>query len=240
MAEFCFDMKSGEHKNYRICPQCENTFPLNREHFKRTVIQGKETFHTICKECETKNKRNKEWKGEKLLCHCCGQYKNIEDFTPNGKANPARNGRKSICKECSSLRQKQHNINLPDHQKLIKCLHWRWSGARDRSRRYGKIKFSLTLEDVIMQWEKQDGKCALSGIPMTYELQKGRVYTNVSIDRKNTKEGYTPDNIQLVCMACNQIKSDMPEEEMYKFCKCIIDNYKNNRMQVDGNINTEE
>ena len=220
--EYYFNMKKDEYKNYRTCPQCERTFPLSREYFKRLITQGKEAFHTLCKECEEENRRNKEWKEGKLLCHCCGEYKDINEFSPNGGTSPIRKGRRSMCRSCSTNRQKEHNKNLSDQEKLLKCLRWRWLSARDRSRRYEKIGFSLTIEDLITLWNKQNGKCALSGIPMTYELQKGRTYTNVSIDRINTNGDYAPNNIQLVCMACNQIKSDMLEEDMYRFCKMFF------------------
>lgn len=65
---------------------------------------------------------------------------------------------------------------------------------------------------------------------MTYELRVGRTPTNVSIDKIDHTKGYTMDNIQLVCMACNQIKNDLSNEEMYKFCKAIVNKYedKNN------------
>ena len=65
---------------------------------------------------------------------------------------------------------------------------------------------------------------------MTYELRVGRTPTTVSIDKIDHTKGYTMDNIQLVCMACNQIKNDLSNEEMYKFCKAIVNKYedKNN------------
>jgi len=62
---------------------------------------------------------------------------------------------------------------------------------------------------------------------MTYELKCGRTPTNVSIDKIDKSKGYVTENIQLVCMACNQIKSDMSEDWMYYFCKNIVDNYEN-------------
>ena len=43
---------------------------------------------------------------------------------------------------------------------------------------------------------------------MTFELDKGRVFTNISLDQKNPGQGYTKDNIQLVCSAVNQLKSN--------------------------------
>lgn len=39
------------------------------------------------------------------------------------------------------------------------------------------------------------------------------------------KIGYTnKDNVQLVCMAVNQMKSDLTEEELFMFCNSIISN----------------
>lgn len=83
-------------------------------------------------------------------------------------------------------------------------------------------------------WIDQNGKCALSDIGMTYTFNKGRVPTNVSIDKIDHTKGYTLNNIQLVCMACNQMKNDLTEVELYNFCKSIINNYesKNNKKSI--------
>lgn len=62
---------------------------------------------------------------------------------------------------------------------------------------------------------------------MTYIFFNGRTSTNVSIDRILPEKGYTMDNIQLVCMACNQMKNDLTEEQLYEFCKKIVNKYEN-------------
>lgn len=223
-------MKLNEYKNYRTCPCCGETLPLTRQNFKRLVTQGKEAFHMKCKSCEDKERYEREWRDDKLRCHECGEYKSIEEFSPNAGTNPIRKGRRSICKSCGTRMQKNRNRNLPDDRKLEKCLRWRWLGARDRSTRHTDVEFSITLDDIKNLWVAQDGTCALSGIKMTYELQNGRTPTNVSIDKIDHTKGYVTGNIQLVCMACNQIKSDLSEEEMYQFCKKIVEHYesKNN------------
>lgn len=219
-------MIKGTYKNYRVCPECNRELPLTRDYFKRLVTQGKEAFHNICKECEATIKRNVEWREGKLLCHCCKEYKDISCFTPNGNANPIRNNRKSVCRDCDAQNQRERNINLSSHLKLRKCLNFRYLTARGRATRHN-IPFNITLDYLLKLWNNQNGKCALSGIEMTYELNKGRTHTNVSIDKIDRTKGYTIGNIQLVCMACNQIKSDMPEDMMYYFCKHVVENYEN-------------
>ena len=43
----------------------------------------------------------------------------------------------------------------------------------------------------------------------------------VSIERINSKIGYTVDNTILVCQAINRMKSDFGFEEFYEMCKDV-------------------
>ena len=58
---------------------------------------------------------------------------------------------------------------------------------------------------------------------MTYEMDNGRVYTNVSIDQIDPGKGYTKDNIQLICMGVNQMKSDLSMSELLFLCKQVLE-----------------
>ena len=60
---------------------------------------------------------------------------------------------------------------------------------------------------------------------MTYELDQGRIFTNISVDQIEPKKGYTKENIQLICMAVNQLKSDFDMNTILYICKQIIQNY---------------
>lgn len=223
-------MKLNAYKNYRTCPICGRILPFSRKFFKRVNKKGQDSLHLVCRECEDKMSLEKEWKDGKLLCHYCGEYKPIECFSPNGGGSSVRNNRRNICNECFSKRQRYHDLSLSDDKKLEKCLRFRFLGARDRSLK-SNIAFNITLDYLRELWDKQNGVCALSGVPMTFLLKEGRTPTNVSIDKIDRTKGYTIGNIQLVCMACNQIKSDLTEEEMYNFCKKIVEIYesKNNK-----------
>ena len=219
-------MKLNTYKNYRTCPICGKNLPFSRKFFKRVNKRGQESLHLICRECEDKMALEEEWKEGKLLCHYCGEYKPVECFSPNGGGSSIRNNRRSICNECNSKRQRYHDLSLSDDKKLDKCLRFRFLGARSRALNFN-IEFNITFEYIKELWNKQKGICALSNIPMTYLLKEGRTPTNVSIDKIDRTKGYIKDNIQLVCMACNQIKSDLIEEEMYNFCKKIVKTYEN-------------
>ena len=136
-----------------------------------------------------------------------------------------RDGLKKYCKNCKHEKDKVHRQSYDNETKLYKVLQERWLGARDRANKRG-LEFDITKDDLLELWNSQKGICTLSGITMTYELDNGRTFTNVSIDRINPNLGYTKDNIQLVCMAVNQMKSDMSLQELYMFCESIINKKK--------------
>ena len=219
-------MKLNTYKNYRTCPNCRQELPLTRDYFKRMkLVGGKEAFHKICKECEKELYLAKQWKDGKLLCHDCGEYKDVSYFGRHSdmKLRDYHNG---ICKDCQVKRKKQIEPNKTSALRLKQVLTQRYHGAKERAEKQG-LEFNLTLDYLLELWNEQKGICALSGLQMTYERYNGRIGTNISIDKIDRDRGYVMGNVQLVCMACNQIKSDLSEEEMYNFCKKIVEQYEN-------------
>lgn len=78
----------------------------------------------------------------------------------------------------------------------------------------GRKRDLLTRENLLKQLKKQDYKCALSGLPLTCILEKGKVIkTNASVDRIQAGGPYTSDNIQLVCRALNHWRADTSVED---------------------------
>lgn len=217
-------MPKGTYKTYRICPHCKRKLPLTREFFKRLMTNKRESFHNVCKECEKELYLQREWKDGKLLCHNCGKYKDVNCFNHNPDAR-LRDFHTTICTKCRVERNRQFESVREDSSKLHKILNSRLLSARDRAKRHN-WQFDLTLDYLFQLWEQQSGICALSGINMTYTRFNGRTHTNVSIDRIDPTKGYVKGNIQLVCMACNQIKSDMTDSQMYDFCKRIVNHYE--------------
>jgi hypothetical protein len=69
---------------------------------------------------------------------------------------------------------------------------------------------NLRRRDLMEKWTKQDGRCAITGIEMTYRAKEGEFYPyNVSPDRIVPGVGggeYISDNVQLVCKIVNDIK----------------------------------
>ena len=81
---------------------------------------------------------------------------------------------------------------------------------------------TLTVEQCIEILEKQEGKCALSGIDLTCQLVKGeRCLTNASLDRIEAGGPYIKENVQLVCTVLNSLRRDTPVDEFVWWCKKV-------------------
>lgn len=126
------------------------------------------------------------------------------------------------CKACGDkvrrkdpIRQRAYKKNQARYSSSsVEHFMRRLLNKKDRNRH-------LTLECVMNLYHEQHGKCALSGIPMTHIAGRGRVATNISIDRIDSSRGYEERNIQLVCCAVNIAKSNWPQEVFIELCQQV-------------------
>ena len=83
---------------------------------------------------------------------------------------------------------------------------------------------SVSVEELLDILDKQNYKCALSGIQLTCKLEKGVKYkTNASLDRIDAGGPYIKENIQLVCSALNSFRSDTDCNEFIWWCKKVAE-----------------
>jgi hypothetical protein len=91
----------------------------------------------------------------------------------------------------------------------------------------GRKRDKLTREILLAQLEKQDYKCALTGVPLTCKLDKGDVCpTNASVDRIQAGGPYTADNIQMVCRAVNFFRSNLSVPEFVDWCRKVVNHHE--------------
>lgn len=84
------------------------------------------------------------------------------------------------------------------------CLRKVYATTKDRAR-VEQIEFGIDLAFLIALLNRQDHKCAVSGISFEvvgYDDCHMRPFAP-SLDRVNTRAGYTKDNVRLVCRAAN-------------------------------------
>jgi len=84
----------------------------------------------------------------------------------------------------------------------------------------GRRPGSVTLDDLMEMFIKQGGRCAVSGVKMTWNngKQGGRWRpTSLSVDRVDPDKDYERDNLRLVCNQANTMKGKMTDAEWFRW-----------------------
>lgn len=143
------------------------------------------------------------------VCAKCGASRPETDF------DLSHGVLRSACKKCiEARRRKKWSSSYQEY--LNKLLQ---SAKSNRSK---TMSFNVDLQHLIDLWEKQDGKCALSGVAMTHHRDgSGKKEFNASIDRIDQNEGYEPYNIHLVCYRVNILRHNLQVDMFYWWIKTI-------------------
>ena len=113
-----------------------------------------------------------------------------------------------------------------------------WSSMK-RGALSRKVPFLITIEQAWKLFIKQDGKCALSGLPLSMEkvMKKSKNTRNVSsfrtasLDRIDSKKGYEPGNIQWIHKDINLMKNKFSIDYFLRTCK-LISEYEDKNKEI--------
>ena len=145
------------------------------------------------------------------------------------KSNQSWDKLNAYCKDCERARgrEKIQRLRSESPEKWISHKMYLWKrGARIRGR---KLDFKVNKEDLIEIYHKQNGICPLSKVKMTYKAGVGGLPTNLSIDRINSKLGYTKKNTRFVCHVINILRHDLSDIQFLNLCKKIISYGRENK-----------
>ncbi len=117
------------------------------------------------------------------------------------------------CKECALVWARK--------QKKTEPLRFIFRDAK-RHAKTSNRDFNITIDDLHMIYSHQNGKCALTGIFFDEDNLP-------SLDRKDSYLGYVKENVQLVLISINRMKSDLDEKKFIELCKKITDFREKNR-----------
>lgn len=115
------------------------------------------------------------------------------------------------CKRCKDKR-----LQRSAHRCLWSIIV---SGAKQRS-----LILNVTFEEVFTLLEKQNYKCALSGLPISIAssvVGHRRNETTASLDRINNNQGYISGNLQWVHKDINFMKQDFENNQFIAYCKAV-------------------
>jgi len=118
------------------------------------------------------------------------------------------------CRACRRTHDLKRRTSIEGY--ISNCV----MNVRSRSRRAG-ITCDLSVERIMKIYQDQDGKCAITSVPMTAVIGHGPMYTNLSVDRIETGGPYTVANTRLVCYVVNIMRHTMSDDELRYWAKKI-------------------
>lgn len=179
-------------------------------------------------------------------CAECGvpvKIKSVRDITRKNFCSRACSNRSSlrariagmapcVCGRCGATYKATANTQkFCSHECLVKGQVERsYAYLNDNPRGYIKHlickpgRKHITIEFMLDLLRAQHGKCALSGVAMTFVKRTDGVkqHTNLSIDRIDSSLGYDLSNIQLVCAVVNIMKTTLSVAELHVWCERIL------------------
>lgn len=131
---------------------------------------------------------------------------------------------KTTCASCRTIRNNKKRKGTKGKDK-----NPAWRGYKDvPGKVFSKLKrgavqrdlvFEITIQDIQEIYEQQNKCCAFSGLPLFWGQ-------TASVDRIDSKKGYTKENVQIVHKQLNMIKRDTPNEQFIEWCILVAEHFK--------------
>lgn len=204
------------------CKECYHKDKIKQSLIPVGTIYG--SWTVISTNYERKNSKTGGLKQE-VQCQC--------GYTRYLELHQLKIGRTKQCLMCASKNRLEVYKDLIPirYAKRIKCE------ANKRG-----LVYNLTLEDLYTKYTTQQKRCAISGVELNmplvnlYRYEKNKNFVNsknftASLDRIDSKKGYTIDNIQWVHKDINKMKMDLPEEDFFRMVKQIYEHKQLNQLK---------
>ena len=166
----------------KICTKCKETKNITEFHKNRNKI------FDICKACPKKDKI--VISEEKKTCNTCNVLQSISNYHKGTNK----------CKDCSHTSATEY---LNTFKGFMNKLYRSAKGTAKNRTNKGRIEageFTITEDDIVDQWNAQNGLCYYSKMQMFTHTHHD---WQCSLERKDTTKGYIKENIALVCLEFN-------------------------------------
>lgn len=164
-------------------------------------------------------KTNKKAKNNILYeCRCkCGK-----EFLV--RSHLLRKEKIRACSTCSALKR----LGVGHHRRggLGPIGGSFWAKVKSHAHERG-IEFCLTIEEALALYEKQERKCALSGLPISFSVRFKEISSSTaSLDRIDPSLPYTKKNVQWVHKEVNFMKNKLSQSRFVELCQLISQHTK--------------
>lgn len=178
-------------------------------------------------------------------CNKCDETKPIGEFYNRSSAKDGHQARCKICADTYWYAYKEKNREKvrayvkeynrrPENVANRKVYMERWYRASPRQNlrtslskalRRAPTETPVTLDELCELFETQGGRCALTGLVMTW--RSGKIMpTSISLDRIHPERGYVLGNVRLVCYCVNAFRQQMSDSEMFSVALAMVSNMK--------------
>lgn len=147
------------------------------------------------------------------ICQCiCGK-------TCEVAASNLHSGHIKSCGCLKGVLQRKQSELAGKSYKEITGNYW---GHIQASAALRSLEFKVTPKEAWELWERQQGKCALSGQTLTFQGNKRKTQAGTaSLDRIDSSKGYLHGNIQWVHKRINVMKSNLSDQDFILLCKLV-------------------
>lgn len=182
----------------KICKECNQEKPLN------CFYKNRDTLTTKCKQCINERSRiyNNIYRKKEVEKVKAWNAKTKEKI----KADPTK------VERINKLKRENARKNF------IRRL---WKGAQARAIK-NDLEFNILESDIIVP-----EICPILEIPI-FAGDKNNYANSPSLDRIDNSKGYIKNNIRVISMKANTMKSNASKELLLKFCKNIPNYIENN------------
>ena len=138
-------------------------------------------------------------------------------------------GQTSIKTNIPLQKWKKSKENIKHVKSICGNLKDQYSDFREtfrRIKRRGK-KINITLDDLKLLWESQNGCCAILGHKIqlpTYKRIKFNSNYMGSLDRIDNTQGYVKGNIRWICLSLNYAKNKSDDKILFEFINLCKNN----------------
>ena len=164
------------------------------------------------------------------ICNLCKVDQPVDNFH---RRATGRKGHMTTCKTCTSAKAA---LRYEEKKEYIQSVGKKWRETQ-RQKIHGNFELyfkrlvkrvkTLSVEDCLELYERQNGLCAISGVSFTCIVGELGEHpkTNASLDRIIHGENggqYTKDNVRLVCAIVNYMRLNQSDEELLWWSRQIV------------------
>lgn len=163
--------------------------------------------------------KRKEWEtiaeANTMTCRTCSTEKTLDMFSP--RSHPDYKMWVKECRDCENKRKDE----VAKKRVMNNGLEWNINqilrGIKQRSIKYHR-DCDVDTQFLMELFNQQDGICPYSGKKMLFDINSPE---RLSLDRKDSNQGYIKSNVVWCCWQANNIKQDLSMDEFKKWISII-------------------